>query len=214
MTQNRNWFEVDFKPEMNKAINNLSLLGGKCVPAAARSSTNKMARLIRKQTIQKAATQLRIPSTVLRYHDHRAGPGKKKPRFVLLAAKRNKTQAVIRMGRTAIPSVRLIKSPELQDTRIKKIRKRGYIKAGKHVYGNGAFVASGVTKHAKGVLKGRYQIMRRTGKKRYPLQVLKIETKTAITRHAIRETRTELRSNSGKYLKDALFQQTKKNLLK
>ena len=214
MTRKHNWYEVDFKPEMNKAINNLGMLSDRLVPAASRSSTNKMARLIRKNTQTKAASRLRIPVSVLKFHNHKGGKGQKKPRFVLLAAKQGKTQAILRMGRTAIPSVRLIAKPHLQDTRIARIRKRGYIKAGKHVYSDGAFVASGVTKHAKGILKGRYQIMRRTGKKAYPVEVLKIETKTAITRHAIRETRTQLRSNSGKYLKDALFAQTKKHLLK
>jgi hypothetical protein len=213
MSNVHSWYEVDFVPEMNKAITNINSLGKKMLPRAARSSTNKMARAITKNTQKKAAAQLKIPTTVLKYHEHKAAPGKKKPRFTLLLSGKKRTEAIIKMGRTAIPVVRLISNPAKQDTRLKVMRKRKSIKAGKHVY-PGAFVAAGVTPSSKGVLKGRYQVMKRTGKSRYPLEVIKLETKTAVTRHAIRETRTELRQNSGKLLAAALLAEAKKEILR
>lgn len=117
------------------------------------------------------------------------------------------------MGRSAIPYVRLIKHPEKQDTRLAKMRKQKGIKAGNHFI-RGAFLAPGVTRHAKGVLKGRYQVMGRTGRSRFPLTVHKIETREAITRHAIRETRRVLNQHSGSLLAEQLVKQAKKGLLK
>jgi len=207
------WYEVDFVPEMNRAITNLTRLGSILLPRAAAASTNKMARAINTATIKNAANQLKIPVSVLKYHDPKGKAGQKKPRFRMRLASQKRLEAQIKMGRTAIPVVRLIRKPESQDTRLPRMRKRKTIKAGNHVF-SGAFVAAGVTKHAKGVLKGRYQVMRRTGSSRYPLEVIKLETKSAITRHAIRETRSQLRNNAGNFLAAELLRQAKIGLLK
>lgn len=207
------WYEVDFVHEMNRAVTNLSILGKKLVPAAAASSANKMARAIRTATIKQAAKQLRVPEPILKYHESKSKSNKRSQRFRLKLATTNNPEAQVRMGRTGIPAVRLIKNPAGLDTRLARVRRKKSIKAGQHVF-QGVFVAAGVTKHAKGVLKGRYQVMRRTGTSRYPLEVVKIQTKTAITRHAIRETRAQLRNNAGNYLATELLKQTKTGLLK
>lgn len=198
MAVQRSWYEVNFVPEMNRAIKNLDTLGNKLVPRAAASTANKMARAVRKNTLSNSAKALKMPLNVLKFHQR--GNGQRYPRVSLKLAGEKKPTATIVMRRSAVPAVRLIKKPALQDTRLKRVRRRGYIRAGQHVYQGGTFVASGITHHAKGVLKGRYQVMRRTGNSRYPLEVVKIEARTTITRHAIRETRQQLRQRAGALL--------------
>ena len=207
-----NWYQAAFSREMNRAISNLQSLDKKLVPRAAAASANKMARAVRKNTIARVSQRLKIPSVVLRFHQRN---GKRSgSRFKLALAKEASPTATIRIGRTAIPAVRLIRRPELQRTQLPQIRRRGFIRAGQHVYGDGAFVANGTSKYAKGILKGRYQIMRRTSSARHPVEVLKIETKTAITRNAIRETRREFNANCGNYLAAELARQAKYGLKK
>ena len=142
---------------MDKAIANLGQISEMAVPRAAARSVNRIAARAIKESSSRVATQTKVPVKLVRQ------------RAYLKKATARKPNAVLRINRGDLPAINL----GVASTRVSKRKGvNGVLKVGNFSF-PGAFIQQ--------LSNGRWQVMRRTTKARYPIEVVKIPMATQLT---------------------------------
>jgi hypothetical protein len=146
---------------LDQAIKNLASLSKTAVPKASAQAVNKIASLAINSSTTRVSKEVKAPRKLIR------------ERVRLKRATARKPQAVMRVFRKDLPVIRL--GPV--QTRLTK--GRAVLRAGRHSFPDG-FVRQ--------LKNGRWHILRRLGKERLPIEVVKIPLLTPLTRAYSEET--------------------------
>lgn len=193
------------KQDLDKALGNLSLLPAKLVPKASAQAVNRVTSRASGRAIRLTAKdeRVKVPAKLLR------------PRVKIFKATAAKPSAVIRVRRRPIP---LIKVGAVQQ-RIIRYRNTAFTGIGDMQVGRhrvpGGFVADGSKGFGQYRRGGGYastalrswQILRRVGKGRHALEVMRIPLVTPITEHYERESKLSMARDMPREMGQALLRQ-------
>lgn len=147
---------------MAQAISNTESLSKNAVPKAIAQAVNKIARKAITTSTSRVAKEVKAPQKLIRQ------------RATLKRATVKNTTATLNVFRRDLPAIRL--GPA--QTRL--TRGGAVLRAGRHSF-PGGFIRQ--------LKNGRWQILRRLGKERYPLEVVKIPLAVPLTQAYQQETR-------------------------
>ncbi|MBV7439058.1 MULTISPECIES: phage tail protein [Aeromonas] len=196
---------MSIKQDLDKALDNLSLLPSKLVPKASAQAVNRVATRASSRAIRLTAKdeRVKVPAKLLR------------PRVKIFKASQQKPTATIRVRRRPIP---LIKVGATQQ-RIIRYRNTSFTGIGDMQVGRhrvtGGFVADGSHGFGEYNRGGGYagtklkswQILRRVGKGRHALEVMRIPLVTPITEHYERESKAGMARDMPREMEQALLRQ-------
>ena len=191
------------KQGLDKALASLDALQAKLVPKASAQAVNRVAAGASSRAIRLTAKDSRVlvPAKLLR------------PRVKIFKASQQKPSATIRVRRRPIPMIRL--GPAQQ----RLTRRGGRYQAGDMQAGRqrvaGGFVADGGQGFGEYRRGGGYaatklkswQILRRVGKGRHALEVMRIPLVTPITEHYERESKAGMARDMPREMQRALLRQ-------
>jgi hypothetical protein len=194
---------MSIKLDLEKAVANLNLLPAKLVPKASAQAVNRVSSRASGRAIRLTAkdARVRVPAKLLR------------PRVKIFKATAQSPNAVIRVRRRPIP---LIKVGAVQQ---RLSRRGGRYQAGDMQVGRhrvpGGFVADGAKGFGQYRRGGGYadtslrswQILRRVGKGRHALEVMRIPLVTPITEHYEREAKAAMSRDMPREMQQALLRQ-------
>ena len=196
---------MSIKLDLDKALNNLSMLPEKLIPTASAQAVNRISTRASGRAIRLTAKdeRVRVPAKLLR------------PRVKIFKATEANPSAVIRVRRRPIPMIRL--GPVQQ----RLTRRGGRYQAGDMQVGRhrvpGGFIADGSQGFGEYRRGGGYastklrswQILRRVGKGRHALEVMRIPIVTPITEHYERESKAAMARDMPREMQQALLRQLK-----
>lgn len=196
---------MSIKLDLDKALNNLNMLPEKLIPKASAQAVNRISTRASGRAIRLTAKdeRVRVPAKLLR------------PRVTIFKATANNPSAVIRVRRRPIPMIRL--GPVQQ----RLTRRGGRYQAGDMQVGRhrvpGGFIADGSQGFGEYRRGGGYastklrswQILRRVGKGRHALEVMRIPIVTPITEHYERESKAAMARDMPREMQQALLRQLK-----
>ncbi|MCR3909396.1 phage tail protein [Aeromonas hydrophila] len=196
---------MSIKLDLDKALNNLSMLPEKLIPKASAQAVNRISTRASGRAIRLTAKdeRVRVPAKLLR------------PRVKIFKATEANPSAVIRVRRRPIPMIRL--GPVQQ----RLTRRGGRYQAGDMQVGRhrvpGGFIADGSQGFGEYRRGGGYastklrswQILRRVGKGRHALEVMRIPIVTPITEHYERESKAAMARDMPREMQQALLRQLK-----
>lgn len=194
---------MSIKLDLEKAVANLNLLPAKLVPKASAQAVNRVSSRASGRAIRLTAkdARVRVPAKLLR------------PRVKIFKATAQSPNAVIRVRRRPIP---LIKVGAVQQrlTRRGGRYQTGDMQVGRHRV-PGGFVANGAKGFGQYRRGGGYadttlrswQILRRVGKGRHALEVMRIPLVTPITEHYEREAKAAMSRDMPREMQQALLRQ-------
>lgn len=196
---------MSIKLDLEKAVANLNLLPAKLVPKASAQAVNRVSTRASGRAIRLTAKdeRVRVPAKLLR------------PRVKIFKATEANPSAVIRVRRRPIPMIRL--GPVQQ----RLTRRGGRYQAGDMQVGRhrvpGGFIADGSQGFGEYRRGGGYastklrswQILRRVGKGRHALEVMRIPIVTPITEHYERESKAAMARDMPREMQQALLRQLK-----
>lgn len=196
---------MSIKLDLDKALNNLSMLPEKLIPKASAQAVNRISTRASGRAIRLTAKdeRVRVPAKLLR------------PRVKIFKATEANPSAVIRVRRRPIPMIRL--GPVQQ----RLTRRGGRYQAGDMQVGRhrvpGGFIADGSQGFGEYRRGGGYastklrswQILRRVGKGRHALEVMRIPIVTPITEHYERESKVAMARDMPREMQQALLRQLK-----
>lgn len=196
---------MSIKLDLDKALNNLSMLPEKFIPKASAQAVNRISTRASARAIRLTAKdeRVRVPAKLLR------------PRVKIFKATEGNPSAVIRVRRRPIPMIRL--GPVQQ----RLTRRGGRYQAGDMQVGRyrvpGGFIADGSQGFGEYRRGGGYastklrswQILRRVGKGRHALEVMRIPIVTPITEHYERESKAAMARDMPREMQQALLRQLK-----
>ncbi|WP_303845716.1 phage tail protein [Aeromonas sobria] len=196
---------MSIKLDLEKAVANLNLLPAKLVPKASAQAVNRVSSRASARAIRLTAkdARVRVPAKLLR------------PRVKIFKATAQSPNAVIRVRRRPIP---LIKVAAVQQ-RIIRYRNTAFTGIGDMQVGRhrvaGGFVADGSKGFGQYRRGGGYadtslrswQILRRVGKGRHALEVMRIPLVTPITEHYEREAKAAMSRDMPREMQQALLRQ-------
>lgn len=196
---------MSIKLDLDKALNNLSMLPEKLMPKASAQAVNRISTRASGRAIRLTAKdeRVRVPAKLLR------------PRVKIFKATEANPSAVIRVRRRPIPMIRL--GPVQQ----RLTRRGGRYQAGDMQVGRhrvpGGFIADGSQGFGEYRRGGGYastklrswQILRRVGKGRHALEVMRIPIVTPITEHYERESKAAMARDMPREMQQALLRQLK-----
>lgn len=196
---------MPIKQDLDKALANLNLLPTKLVPKASAQAVNRVAAGASSRAIRLTAkdSRVQVPAKLLR------------PRVKIFKASQHKPSAKIRVRRRPIPMIRL--GPAQQRlTRRGGRYQAGDMQVGRHRV-SGGFVADGSKGFGQYRRGGGYastalrswQILRRVGKGRHALEVMRIPLVTPITEHYEREAKAVMSRDMPREMQQALLRQLK-----
>lgn len=196
---------MSIKLDLDKALNNLSMLPEKLIPKASAQAVNRISTRASGRAIRLTAKdeRVRVPAKLLR------------PRVKIFKATEANPSAVIRVRRRPIPMIRL--GPVQQ----RLTRRGGRYQAGDMQVGRhrvpGGFIVDGSQGFGEYRRGGGYastklrswQILRRVGKGRHALEVMRIPIVTPITEHYERESKVAMARDMPREMQQALLRQLK-----
>ncbi|MFA7818620.1 MULTISPECIES: phage tail protein [Aeromonas] len=196
---------MSIKLDLEKAVANLNLLPAALVPKASAQAVNRVSSRASGRAIRLTAkdARVRVPAKLIR------------PRVKIFKATPQAPNAVIRVRRRPIPMIRL--GPAQQ----RLTRRGGRYQAGDMQVGRhrvpGGFVADGSKGFGQYRRGGGYastalrswQILRRVGKGRHALEVMRIPLVTPITEHYEREAKAAMSRDMPREMQQALLRQLK-----
>ena len=191
------------KQDLDKALGNLSLLRAKLVPKASAQAVKRVTSRASGRAIRLTAKdeRVKVPAKLLR------------PRVKIFKATAAKPSSVIRVRRRPIPMIRL--GPAQQRlTRRGGRYQAGDMQVGRHRV-RGGFVADGSKGFGQYRRGGGYastalrswQILRRVGKGRHALEVMRIPLVTPITEHYERESKLSMARDMPREMEQAPLRQ-------
>ena len=196
---------MSIKLDLEKAVANLNLLPAALVPKASAQAVNRVSSRASGRAIRLTAkdARVRVPAKLIR------------PRVKIFKATPQAPNAVIRVRRRPIPMIRL--GPAQQRlTRRGGRYQAGDMQVGRHRV-SGGFVADGSkgfgqyrrgSGYASTALRS-WQILRRVGKGRHALEVMRIPLVTPITEHYEREAKAAMSRDMPREMQQALLRQLK-----
>lgn len=174
------------------AINNLDSVSKTAIPRASAMAVNRIGQRAISLSVRDTSKDVNVPVKVLRR------------RAKLFKASFRIPVAIIRVkrGSVSLSSVGVIR------------KTRDGVRVGRHVV-KGGFVADGSAMKGRYLGRGKYaetslmsaQVLARTGKGRYPLEIKKINISKPITESFSRRTAELMRTDMPKELKAAMAQQ-------
>ncbi|MFM5318734.1 phage tail protein [Aeromonas caviae] len=196
---------MPIKQDLDKALANLNLLPTKLVPKASAQAVNRVAAGASSRAIRLTAKdgRVQVPAKLLR------------PRVKIFKASQHKPSATIRVRRRPIP---LIKVGAVQQ-RLVRYRQSAFTGIGDMQVGRhrvpGGFIADGGQGFGEYRRGGGYaatklkswQILRRVGKGRHALEVMRIPLVTPITEHYERESKAGMARDMPREMQRALLRQ-------
>ncbi|HHQ4556768.1 TPA: phage tail protein [Aeromonas hydrophila] len=196
---------MSIKLDLEKAVANLNLLPAKLVPKASAQAVNRVSSRASGRAIRLTAkdARVRVPAKLIR------------PRVKIFKATPQAPNAVIRVRRRPIPMIRL--GPAQQ----RLTRRGGRYQAGDMQVGRhrvpGGFLADGSKGFGQYQRGGGYastalrswQILRRVGKGRHALEVMRIPLVTPITEHYEREAKAAMSCEMPREMQQAMLRQLK-----
>lgn len=174
---------------MEQAIRNLNSLSKDMVPVATAQAINRVAVRAISRSTKRVAGEVRVQQKLVRQRVRlrRASPEQNPPR------------ARLTVNRGNLPAIKL------GAARMQITRRVGFsggqgsvLKIGRYTFRN-AFIQQ--------LANGRWHVLRRIGKKRYPIEVVKIPLATPLTSAYQEETRKLLQADMGKEMGYALKNQ-------
>ncbi|WP_270807124.1 phage tail protein [Aeromonas sp. QDB25] len=196
---------MSIKLDLEKAVAKLNLLPAKLVPKASAQAVNRVSSRASGRAIRLTAkdARVRVPAKLIR------------PRVKIFKATPQAPNAVIRVRRRPIPMIRL--GPAQQRlTRRGGRYQAGDMQVGRHRV-SGGFVADGSKGFGQYRRGGGYastalrswQILRRVGKGRHALEVMRIPLVTPITEHYEREAKAAMSRDMPREMQQAMLRQLK-----
>lgn len=170
---------------MESAIRNMESLGKNAVPKAKAQAVNKIARKAISASTSRVAREVKAPQKLIR------------SRATLKRATVKNTEATLRVFRRDLPAIRL----GVAQTRL--TRGGAVLRVGRHSF-PGGFIR---------LLKNdRWHILRRLGKERYPIEVVKIPLAAPLTEAYQQETRRLMAKEMPAEMAAALKKQLEREL--
>ncbi|MNH76159.1 Prophage minor tail protein Z (GPZ) [compost metagenome] len=191
--------------QLKQALENLDAIPKRVAPKAAAMATNRVAAKASSRAIRATAKDPRVmvPAKVIR------------PRVKIFKASEKSPAAVIRVRRRPIPLIKV----GVAQQRIIRYRNTSFTGIGDLQVGRyrvpGGFVADGSQGYGEYRRGGSYatpklrswQILRRVGKGRHALEVMRIPLVTPITEHYERESREVMARDMPREMQQALQRQ-------
>ncbi|BDH46391.1 hypothetical protein TUM12370_24350 [Salmonella enterica subsp. enterica serovar Choleraesuis] len=172
---------------LDEIIENLNTISKKAVPRASAQAVNRVAGRAVSRSVRIVAKDTGIPNKLVR------------GRAKLKRASPKKPLATIRVNRGNLPAIKLgIASVRLSRRKRDKNGIRSVLRIGKFRF-PGAFIQQ--------LKNGRWHVMQRTAKARYPIEVVKIPMATPLTDAFSAEVPKLLSSDMPKELRAALKNQ-------
>lgn len=174
---------------LEQAIKNLNSINDEMVPKATAMAINRVARRVISHSVKRVSAETKVPQRLIRQRVrlNRASSRYKTPRARLV------------INRGNLPAI------ALGSARVQLSRKRGnqkgagsVLKVGKFSFPN-AFIQQ--------LDNGRWHILQRIGKSRYPIEVVKIPLVTPLTTAYTEESEKLIESDMPKEMASALKQQ-------
>ncbi|WP_323932704.1 phage tail protein [Aeromonas hydrophila] len=198
---------MSIKLDLDKAFNNLRMLPEKLIPKASAQAVNRISTRASGRAIRLTAKdeRVRVPAKLLR------------PRVKIFKATEANPSAVIRVRRRPIPMIKL----GAVQQRIVRYRHTAFTGIGDLQVGRhrvpGGFIADGSQGFGEYRRGGGYastklrswQILRRVGKGRHALEVMRIPIVTPITEHYERESKAAMARDMPREMQQALLRQLK-----
>ncbi|MBO8132460.1 phage tail protein [Dickeya fangzhongdai] len=179
---------------LDQAINNLNSISKTAVPRATAQAVNRIAGRAISRSSRKVAQQTKVPNKLVR------------GRSRLKKATINRPIATIKVNRGNLPAIKLgAAKVQLSRRKGNRFGAGSVLKIGKFSF-PGAFIQQ--------LNNGRWHVMRRLAKARYPIEVVKIPLETPLTSAFREETMSLMDSDMPKELSAALKNQLRLVLIK
>ncbi|PPE61954.1 hypothetical protein F157LOC_00788 [Pectobacterium brasiliense] len=172
---------------LEQVINNLNTISKTAVPKATAQAVNRVAGRAISRSSRKVAQQTKVPTRLVR------------GRSRLKKASSNRPIATINVNRGNLPAIKL------GAARVQLRRKKGALLAAGSVLRVGKFSFPGA--FIQQLKNGRWHVMRRTAKSRYPIEVVKIPLEKPLTTAFREETTALVETDMPKELRFALNNQ-------
>lgn len=173
---------------LNQAIRNLNALNDTLVPRATAQAINRVAGRAISRSTRRVAGEVRVQQKLIR----------RRVLFRRASPEQNPPRATLTVNRGNLPAIALGAA--------RRTGKQGSVlKIGQHRF-PGAFIQR--------LANGRWHVMRRTSKSRYPIEVVKIPVVTPLTNAYQEESRRLLQSDMGKEMGYALKNQLRLYLVR
>lgn len=185
---------------LERAIQNLNSLSRLMVPTAAAQALNRVAGRVITQGSRKVAKEATVGD------NHKKGLPVKlvRQRSRLKRAKPERLVAAIRINRGNLPAIKLGAARVQLSRRKGEKRGRGSVlRIGPYIFRN-AFIQQ--------LANGRWQVMRRLGKPRYPIDVVKVPLEIPLTQSFTAISKQLIDSDMPKELSAALKNQLRNHL--
>lgn len=172
---------------LEQVINNLNTISKNAVPKATAQAVNRVAGRAISRSSRKVAQQTKVPTRLVRGRSRLKKASSKRP------------IATINVNRGNLPAIKL------GAARVQLRRKKSALLAAGSVLRVGKFSFSGA--FIQQLKNGRWHVMRRTAKSRYPIEVVKIPLEKPLTTAFREETTSLMQSDMTKELSSALKNQ-------
>lgn len=179
---------------LEQAINNLNTISKTGVPKATAQAVNKVAGRAISRSTRKVAQQTKVPTKLVR------------GRSRLKKATSNRPIATIKVNRGNLPAIKL------GVARVQLRRKKGALLAVGSVLRIGKFSFPGA--FIQQLKNGRWHVLQRSAKTRYPIDVVKVPLEKPLTTAFREETAALMESDMTKELSAALKNQLRLVLTK
>lgn len=171
---------------LQQAIDNLNSISTTAVPKATSQAVNRVAVRAISRSSRRVASETRITTKLIR------------ERAKIKRASPARPVATIKVNRGNLPAIKLGVARVQLSRRKSLSRAKSVLKVGRFSF-PGAFIQR--------LKNGRWHVMRRTAKARYPIEVVKIPVVTPLTKAYREETTTLLNTDMPKELAAALKNQ-------
>ena len=179
---------------LEQAIHNLNSISQSAVPKATAQAVNRVAGRAISRSSRKVAQQTKVPAKLVR--------GRSK----LKKATSHRPIATIKVNRGNLPAIKL------GAARVQLRRKRGALLAAGSVLRVGKFSFPGA--FIQQLKNGRWHVLQRSAKSRYPIEVVKVPLEKPLTTAFREETTALMESDMAKELSAALKNQLRLVLIK
>ncbi|EPC5388276.1 phage tail protein [Serratia proteamaculans] len=181
---------------IEQAIRNLNTLSKSMVPRATAQSLNRVAGRAISRSTKLVAEDVRVQQKLIR----------QRARLRRASAEQNPPRATLSINRGNLPAIKLGAARMQLSRRVGFVGKQGSVlKIGRYTFRN-AFIQQ--------LANGRWHVMRRVGRSRYPIEVVKIPLVTPLTKAYQEETRRLLETDMGKEMGYALKNQLRLYLVR
>ncbi|MEC5321168.1 phage tail protein [Brenneria populi subsp. brevivirga] len=171
---------------LDQAISNLNSISTTAVPKATSQSINRVATRAISRSSRRVAKETRVTTKLIR------------ERAKLKKASPNKPVATIKVNRGNLPAIKLGTARVRLSSRKKLSRSKSVLKVGRFSF-PGAFIQR--------LKNGRWHVMQRETKSRYPIDVVKIPVVTPLTKAYREETTSLMETDMPKEMAAALKNQ-------